>query len=320
MIQLFGGRRLPACAALFVALCAPASRAAEPPLKIIVPYVPGGAVDGTARIIATELANVTGRHVMVENRPGASGMIGVDALKRSAPDGSTLLIDTPAIAMNPSVFRKPTYAPEDVEPVAQIMRMPYLIAVAPGAGIGSYQDLIQRLRSAPGAMNAASSGTSSRLFAELFRLQTGTAFVNVNYSGAPPAILSVMKNESQITAMDLANIAPLVASGKLKGILVSGGERAPSVPHVPSAVEVGLPEYDVATWYGLFAPAGTPHEVIDKLNGQIRAAIRTKAVTDFLKVRDGVPVDQPASAFARFFRAEVARWREVVREARIEQQ
>lgn len=319
MISTSGGGIALACA-LLGAWNAPLSMAAEPPLKIIVPYVPGGAVDGTARIIATELSNATGRSVVVENRPGASGMIGVEALKRSPPDGNTLLIDTPAIAMNPSVFRKPAYTPADVAPVAQIMSMPYLIAVAPGLQVDSYQDLIQRLQRAPGAMNSASSGTSSRLFAELFRLQTRTDFVNVNYSGAPPAILSVMKNESQITAMDLANIAPLVASGKLKGILVSGRGRAPSVPDVPSAVEVGLPGYDVTTWYGLFAPAGTPASVVDKLNGQIRKAIRTKAVSEFLKVRDGTPVDQPASAFAEFFNAEVARWREVVRDARIEQQ
>ncbi|GAA4326092.1 tripartite tricarboxylate transporter substrate binding protein [Pigmentiphaga soli] len=320
MIPTAGGRIAVACAVSSCCAWLAPSMAAEPPLKLIVPYVPGGAVDGTARIIATEMSNATGRNVVVENRPGASGMIAAEYLKRSPPDGSTLLIDTPAISMNPSVFRKPLYAPADVVPVAQIMSMPYLIAVAPGLQVQSYQDLVQRLKRAPGSMNAASSGTSSRLFAELFRLQTGTEFVNVNYSGAPPAILSVMKNESQLTAMDLANISSLVASGKLKGILVSGRERAPSLPDVPSAVEVGLPGYDVTTWYGIFAPGGTPPAVIDKLNGEIRAAIRTKAVTGFLKVRDGMPVDQPASAFAAFFNNEVARWRDVVREARIQQE
>jgi len=297
-----------------------AAAAAYPskPIRLLVPYAPGGAVDATARALGAQLSSSLGQTVIVENKPGASGMIAVENLTRAAPDGYTILIDTSAIAMNPSVYSKALYRPESLRPVAQVMSMPFVIAANNGAGDGSLPKFMALLRERPGSLNAASSGTSSRLFAELFRLQTKTEFMSIIYSGAAPAIMAVMKNDCQLIAMDVANIAKFITSKQLSGLVVSGDKRSSALPDVPSAVEAGVPGFDVTTWFGIFAPADTPQPVVDRLNQSIREASRAPAVAELLKASAADPSSMTAAEFEVFFGKEVARWRTVVQEAKIQ--
>ena len=289
------------------------------PVTLIVPYAPGGAVDGTARALAQELGKSLGQSVIVENKPGASGMLGASILKRAPADGQTLLFDTPASVMNPLVHAKPLFEAKDLRPVAQVMQMPYVIAIAPDVG-NSFADLMAQLRAKPGALNAASSGTSSQLFAELFGLQTRTRFLHIVYSGAAPALLSVMKNETQLTAMDVPNIESFITSGKLHGVVVTGSKRSPALPNVPAASEVGIPGFDATTWYGVFAPNETPTWIVERLNEHIRKALKTKDVADYMLAHGATPVDASASDFAAFYLSEVQRWKTVVQQAGIELQ
>ncbi|MGE0802043.1 MAG: Bug family tripartite tricarboxylate transporter substrate binding protein [Lautropia sp.] len=318
-------RRIPgfvAAAVAVIGLWATGAAAQDFPsraITLIVPYAPGGAVDGTARMLAIELTKTLGQTVVVENKPGAAGMIGVVQLKRAAADGHTILIDTPAIVMNLAIHRKPQYEAADLAPVAQVMQMPYVVAMGPTVG-SSYQDLVARMKSAPSGLNVASSGTSSRLFAELFALQTGTRFVHIGYPGAAPALMSVMKDETQITAMDVPNIEPFITSGRLKGAVITGNRRSTTLPEVPSAAEVGIPGFDAATWYGIFAPAQTPAAVLERLNGALRQVTRTPAMATFMGARGAQPVDQSVAEFGAFYRSEVERWRAVIEKAGIELQ
>ena len=282
------------------------------PLRIVVPYNPGGAVDGTARLLANEMTKSLGQTVIVENRPGAAGIIAVEYLKRSAPDGATILIDTIAIAVNPVVENAPYDAANDFTPVAQVMATPYVVAVAPRHKANSLSDLIAAMKKEPGTLNSTSSGTGSRLASEFFRLESKTDFTVIPYPGAAPAILAVLNGEGDLVAMDMANIAPFITSKKLRGLVVSTPERSPAVPDVPSAREAGLPGYDVRSWFGLFAPKGTPPAIADLLNRHVQAALKQPSLIQLLKNTGAEPSGMSAAEFATFYRAEVAKWKDVL--------
>jgi tripartite-type tricarboxylate transporter receptor subunit TctC len=285
------------------------------PVRIVVPYNPGGAVDGTARLLASEMSKSLGKPVIVENRPGASGIIAVEHLKRSPADGYTMLIDTIAIAVNPVVENAPYDAAKDFTPIAQVMAMPYVVAVGPKIKANTLQELIAELKKEKGAMNSTSSGTGSRLASEFFRLESGTDFTIIPYPGAAPAILAVLNGEGDLVAMDMANIATFITSGKLRGLAVSTPERSAAVPNVPSAMEAGLPGYDVRSWFGLFAPKGTPPEIAETLNKHVREALKTEALQKLLKTTGAEGATMNAAEFGTFYRAEVTKWGEVLRKA-----
>ncbi|MBB6309062.1 Bug family tripartite tricarboxylate transporter substrate binding protein [Xanthobacter tagetidis] len=286
----------------------------ERPIRLIVPYAPGGAMDGTARLLAQQLQESLKQTVLVENKPGASGMIGVDFMRRSEPDGYTILIDTMAIGVNPTLNNAKYDPIADFTPISQVMAMPYALAVNPNSGIKTLGDLVAKLKANPGKLNSATSGTGSQLATVAFRKESGTKFEIIPYPGGGPGILSVMAGDCEMVIMDMANIAPFITSGKLTGLVVSTPGRSEVTPDVPSAPEVGLPGFEVSAWFGIFGPKGIPADRVTFLNAEIRKALRTDAMVKFFRSTGSIPSTMDAPQFAAFYRKEVDRWRAVILE------
>lgn len=288
-------------------------------LRILVPYDPGSAVDVTSRLIADGLSKRTGRTVIVENRAGGMGMIAMNGLLGAPADGNTLLADTPASAINPSLFKdKVKYDPvKDLSPVAQMMSLPFMLAVHPSVKASNLREFTALVKARPNEVNAAAAGTSTRLVGELFTQKTGAAMAQIPYKGATPAMAAVLKNESQVIFMDAANLRPHVEAGKMRGLFITGDKRWSAPPDVPTAAEAGLPDYNMSTWFGLFARSGTPAETVNKLNEDIRAVMNSPEFLKYLETRGSRVSTMTAPEFSRFFQAEVKLWAHVVSSANI---
>lgn len=303
--------------ALFACALLPTAGAAadtfpDRPIRLIVPYAPGGAMDGTARLLATQLQESMKQTVVVENKPGASGMIGVDFMRRSEPDGYTILIDTMAIGVNPTLNNAKYDPIADFTPISQVMAMPYALAVNANSGMKTLGDLLAKLKANPGKLNSATSGTGSQLATVAFRTESGTKFEIIPYPGGGPGLLSVMAGDCEMVIMDMANIAPFITSGKLTGLVVSMPNRSEITPNVPSAPEAGLPGFEVSAWFGIFGPKGIPQDRLEYLNAEIRKALKTPAMVKFFKSNGSVPSTMDTTQFAAFYRKEVERWRAVI--------
>jgi tripartite-type tricarboxylate transporter receptor subunit TctC len=281
------------------------------PLRLVVPYAPGGGLDITARLVAQHLAEPIGQPVVVENRTGASGMIGVEHVKRSPSDGHTLVIDAAGIAMNPSVTRAPYDPLSDLTPVAEVSRMPFVLGVTPSSGLDAAQSWVAAARRAPGAMPVAITGTSGRLAAEVVRQAAQLDLLFVPYRGAGPALTAVMSGECTSIVTDLASISQHIASGRIRALGIASPARSAILPDVPTLAEQGL-QVQVEQWFAIFAPGRTPSAVVDRLNTAIRAVLARPDVVQRLASLGAVPSRLDAPAFTAFFHAEVARWREVV--------
>ncbi len=304
-------------AALTVA--ASASFAQGSTLRILVPYDPGSAVDVTSRLIADGLAKRTGRTVIVENRAGGMGMIAMNAMLAAPADGNTLLADTPATAINPSLFKDQVkYDPvKDLAPVAQMMSLPFMLGVHPSVKANNLREFTALVKANPSKFNAAAAGTSTRLVGELYTLKTGAAMQQVPYKGASPAMTAVLKDEAQAIFMDAANLRPHVEAGKMRALFVTGDRRWSALPDVPTAAEAGLPDYNLSTWFGLFARSGTPSATVNKLNEDIRAVMSSPEFLKYLEARGSRVSTMTAPEFTRFFQDEVKLWAHVVSSANI---
>lgn len=288
-------------------------------LRILVPYDPGSAVDVTTRMIADGLTKRTGRTVIVENRAGGMGMIAMNGLLAAPADGNTLLADTPATAINPSLFKdKVRYDPvKDLAPVAQMMSLPFMLAIHPDVKASNLKEFTTLVKAKPTEINAAAAGTSTRLAGELFALKTGAAMAQIPYKGASPAMLAVLKNESQAIFMDAANLRPHIEAGKMRGLFITGDKRWSAVPNVPTAAEAGLPDFNLSTWFGLFARSGTPPEVVNKLNEDIRAVMNSAEFLKYLETKGSRVSTMTAPQFTQFFQSEVKLWANVISSANI---
>jgi tripartite-type tricarboxylate transporter receptor subunit TctC len=285
------------------------------PIRILLPYEPGGAVDLTTRLAAEAVSKELGQPIVVESKPGGYGMVAMDALKSAKPDGYTLMADTPAAAINPSVF-KVRYDPlSDLEPVAQLVAIPFAVAINPAIPAKTFQEFVALAKAKPDTINFTSAGTSTRLATELLMLQAGIKLVPVNYKGAAPSITAVLGNESQLILIDVANLATHIQGGAMRGLLVTGDARSDVIPDVPTAKEVGFPNFDPVTWFGVFAPKGVPAEVVERLNGAFRTALKDPELVETLRARGAVPSQRTAKEFSDYFRSEVARWADVVKQS-----
>lgn len=308
--------------AALLALAGPAAAQTYPngPIRIITPYDAGSTVDITSRLVADGLSKRLGQPVIVENRPGGQGAIGMNALLSAPANGYTLLTDTPASAINPSLYKshQSRYnASKDLAPVAQLMTLPFAIAVAPQVPVKNIQELVAWLKAKPESLNAAVAGTSTRLAGELFSMQAGIAFTPIPYKGAMSAMQSVMKSETHVVFLDAANLAPFITSGKLRGLLLTGDQRWPLLADVPTAKEAGYPQFDASTWFGMFARAGTPQPIIDQLNAAIRDVMASPALSQYLSQRGATASQRTAAQFTEFFHQEINLWRDVIVKANI---
>jgi tripartite-type tricarboxylate transporter receptor subunit TctC len=286
-------------------------------IRIITPYDPGSMVDATSRIVADELSKKLGQTVIVENKSGGFGMVAMNTLLAAPADGYTLLTDTPASAINPTL-NKARYNPKtDIAPIAQFMKLPFVIAVNPSLKVKTAAELVALAKKQPGSINIAVAGTSTGLVGNLFALQTGTKFLDVPYKGAGAATLAVLKNEDQVIFLDSANLAPHINEGKLTGLLVTGDERSTVVKDVPTAKEAGYPAFDATTWFGMFSRAGVPQDVQNKLNAAVREVMASPRLQEYLKSRGATGSTMNNAEFKGFFHKEVDRWAEVIKKADI---
>lgn len=292
----------------------------ERPVRIIVPFAPGGGTDVVARTLANDMEKDLGVSVFIENRPGAGTIVGTQAVAVSKADGYTLLMGTFANAVNPSLNAKLPYdAHRDFAPVALIARSFNIVVVNPKSSVRSIADLIAAARANPDKLTFGTFGvgTSAHLAGELFDAKAGVKLTAVPYKGAAPAITDLIGGQIDVMFTTVASAASLVQSGQLRAIAVTSAERSPAFPQLPTVAEAGVPGYAAEAWYGLFAPAGTPADIVEKLNKSAASAVQSEAFRR-LGVNEGlVMIAQPPDALGQYFRAEEERWRRVISEAGI---
>jgi tripartite-type tricarboxylate transporter receptor subunit TctC len=288
--------------------------------RIVVPFAPGGGTDVIARTLAQEMAKDLGASVIVENKPGAGTVIGTQAVATSEPDGYTLLMGTFAHAVNPSLNRKLPYDPhKDFAPVALIARSFNIVVVNPKSPIKSVADLIAAAKADPDKLSYGTfgTGTSAHLAGELFKNMAKVNLTTVPYKGAAPAITDLIGGQIQLMFTTVASSAALIEGGQLRALAVTSAERSPAFPDLPTVAEAGVPGYAAESWYGLFAPARTPADVIERLNKSAATAVQSEAFKR-LGVNEGlVMVARPPEELDRYVRGEEERWRKVIQDAGI---
>jgi tripartite-type tricarboxylate transporter receptor subunit TctC len=289
-------------------------------IRIVVPFAPGGGTDVVARTLAQEMAKDLGVSVIIENKPGAGTIIGTQSVATSAPDGYTLLMGTFANAVNPSLQAKLPYdAHNDFAAVALVARSFNIVVVNPASPIKSIVDLIAAAKAEPDKFSYGTygTGTSAHLAGELFKHMARVNLTTVPYKGAAPAITDLIGGQIQVMFTTVASAASLVEAGQLRAIAVTSAERSPAFPQLPTVSEAGVPGYAAEAWYGLYAPAKTPPEIIDRLNKSAAKAVQSEAFKK-LGVNEGlVMVAQPPEALDRYFQGEEERWRKVIGDAGI---
>jgi len=326
-------RRL-AVSVLSAALCAVgassvawAQTAAYPskPIRLIVGYPAGGASDVAARIIGQKLSERLGQPVVVDNRPGSAGNIGADAVAKAAPDGYTLLLGTISLSVNPSLYPKMTYDPiKDLSAISMISSTPFLLVVNPKAPYRTAREFLDVARgkggSKPGDINyaTAGNGSGSHLFTELLASTANIKLTHVPYKGAAPAMNDVLANQVPVAFDNIMTSLPLIKAGKLRALAVSTKQRSSVAPDIPTLDEVGVTGFDATAWFGLFAPAGTPREVINQLSLEVAEALKDPAVNDKLLQLGAEPISSSPEAFGNFFKAELVKWARVVRTAKVQ--
>ena len=313
--------RLLAFAALVFCVLSYASARAEDypsrPVRVIVPFSPGGAVDGPMRLIAQELGKRLGQSVVVENRPGAGATIGTEAVAKAPADGYTLLLASQTNAISATLYPKLSFDPiEDFVPITLIGREPGVVVVHPSLPVKSLQELIAYVKAHPGQVDYASSGNGSgqHLFAALLCSMTGMKMNHIPYRGSGQATTDLLGGQVQVAIPGMAGMLGHIKSGKLRALAVTGAMRAPQLPDVPTMSEAGVPGYEAYVWMGLLAPKGTPSAVIDRLQGEVVAALATSEVRNYMAGASIESVGSTPAEFGRFFRAEKAQWAKIVRE------
>jgi tripartite-type tricarboxylate transporter receptor subunit TctC len=299
----------------------PASAAyPDRPIKIVVPFAPGGGTDVVARTLAQEMARDLGASIVIENKPGAGTIIGTQAVAASDPDGYTLLMGTFANAVNPSLKAKLPYDPHgDFAPVALIARSFNVVVVNPESPYHSIAELIAAAKAEPEKLSYGTygTGTSAHLAGELFKNLAKVNLTTVPYKGAAPAITDLIGGQIQVMFTTVASAASLIQGGQLRALAVTSAQRSPAFPDLPTVAEAGVPGYSAESWYGLFAPAKTPRDVIERLNKSASAAVQSEAFKK-LGVNEGlVMVASPPQELDRYFRGEEERWRKVILDAGI---
>jgi tripartite-type tricarboxylate transporter receptor subunit TctC len=307
---------------LSLALCPAALAQAYPskPVRMVVGFVAGGPTDALARIVAQRLGGALGQQVVVENRGGADGVIGADAVAKSAPDGYTIFFASAGHAINASLYSKVPYRTvEDFEPITRIGESPNIIAVTPALPVKDLRELIALAKAKPGELNYGATSSPTHLATELLASNAGIKLTRVPYKGAAPAMQALMAGDVQMVLSGIGTMLPQARAGRIKALAVTGSQRSPLAPEIPTVVESGL-NYVATTWYGLLAPAGTPRSIIDRLNRDARAQLDDPAMKAQLAPQGVVLQPSTPEEFGAFLRAEVATWAKVVRDtgARVE--
>jgi tripartite-type tricarboxylate transporter receptor subunit TctC len=287
------------------------------PIRYVVPYPPGGPLDIVARVLGQKLAERWGQAVIVDNRAGAGGNIGVDLVAKAPADGYTIVMGAVAThAINVHLYAKLPFDPiRDFAPVVLITQVPNILVVNPQVAARSVKELIALAKAKPGSLNfgSGSTGSAGHLAGELFKTTAGVDMVHVPYKGAAPAVADLLAGQVQIMFDNLSSALPNVKSGRLRALAVTTAKRSPQVPDLPTIAEAGLPGFDVSTWFGIFAPAATPRPVVAKLNRELVATLGLPEVRERLAQLGAEPAPNTPEEFAAFVRAELAKYGKVVK-------
>jgi len=287
------------------------------PVRIVVPFVPGGANDIIARVVSQKLAEPLGQQVIVENRGGAGGAIGAELVARSQPDGYTLLLANPGPnAINPSLQPKTPYDPiRDFSPVTLMAVSPQILVAHPSLPVRTTADLIALARARPGVVNYGSSGTGAitHLAMEYFKSRTGTNLVHIPYKGANVSLTELMGGQVSVMFAALGSITSMLGTGRVRAIAVAAKERTPLLPEVPSLAEQGVPNFEVMNWFGIVAPANTPAAIVDQLNRAINGVVASAESRERFASLGFVPRGTTPAEFDRHIRSEIERWRAVIK-------
>jgi tripartite-type tricarboxylate transporter receptor subunit TctC len=289
------------------------------PVRMIIPFPPGGSNDVIGRAIAVQLAQRLGQGVVIDNRGGAGGIIGIDAAMKSPADGYTLLLISVALPMTVALGRLPADTMNSFAPLAMLGSGPAVLAVPAGLPAQSLQELIKLFKEKPGALNAGAAGIGSfqHLATELFKTQAGVDFVIVQYKGGGPALTDTIAGQVQMNLGSLIQTLPHIRSGKLRALGVGGAQRNPALPEVPTIAEAGVPGYEANNWWGMLAPAGTPPAIQGRLRQEIAAILDSPETRKRFEVEGAETGRMSAQEFARFVAAETAKWTRVVKDAGI---
>ncbi|MPZ46326.1 MAG: tripartite tricarboxylate transporter substrate binding protein [Betaproteobacteria bacterium] len=290
------------------------------PIRMIVPWPPGGGTDIFARTIGLKMTESWGQQVIIDNRPGAAGNIGAQAAAKAPADGYTLLLATLTMATSPSIYKSPGYDPlRDFDTITLIAGVPHLLVVHPSLPVKSVKELLALAKSQPGQLNYASAGNGSpfHLAGELFNLLGEVKINHVPYKGGGPAVVDVIGGQVHLTFANLVAVLPQVQAGKLRALGLTSAKRSVAAPDLPTIAEGGLPGYDFTSWFGMWSPAGTPKEIVQRLNDQIVKILRSREVKERF-TRDGADViGNSPQEFAAYVKSETAKWAKVIKEAGI---
>ncbi len=289
------------------------------PLRLVIPFPPGGSNDVIGRAVGAQLAERLGQGVIIDNRGGAGGIIGIDAAAKSPADGYTLLLISTTLPMTVALGRLPSDIVKTFTPIALLGSGPSVLAVPPSLPVASLKELIDLAKSKPGQLNAGSAGIGSfqHLATELFRLQAGVDFVIVQYKGGGPALADTLAGHVHMNLGSLVQILPHIRSGKLRALGVGSSQRNPALPEVPTIAEAGVPGYEANNWWGVLAPAGTPAAVTGRLRQEITAILESPEMRKRFEAEGGEAARMSVQEFSELIAAEIVKWTRVVKEAGI---
>jgi tripartite-type tricarboxylate transporter receptor subunit TctC len=291
------------------------------PIRLVVPFTPGGSTDILARAIGVELTKAWGQPVVIENVAGAGGSIGADKVAKSAADGYTLLMGhIGTLAVNPSLYPALPYNPvKDFVPVAWVARVPNVLVVHPSVKASNVKELVALAKARPGQLNYGSGGNGSaaNLATEYFKLQTGTSLLHIPYKGTAPAVTDLVGGQIQVLFTGAPAVLPFIKSGQLKALAVSSPKRLDALPDLPTVAEGGYKDFEADQWYGVVAPAGTPRGIVMKLNAQINQSLNSPELKTRLASEGAIATPATPEAYGQLIAGEIARWKPVIQSGRV---
>ena len=318
MIRLFCLLLLAACALPMQAF---AQAYPSKPVRVIVPFPPGQAADIFARMVGERLSQVWGQSVVVENRAGGGGVPGVMAVKQAAPDGYTILVGTSGtLGVNPGIYAKLSYDPlVDFLPASNIFVVPLVVIAHPGFKPSTIQELVAAAKAQPGAINFASAGpgTAQHMTGELFKYKAGIDLVHIPYKGSGPAMTDLLGGQVPLMVDSLSAALPHIRSGKIRAIAVTTAQCVPQLPEVPTVAESGYAGFEGVGWSGFVLPAGTPRAVVDKVSADTQAVLREAQMRERIVERGAIPDPRTPQEYTEFIKAEIAKWGEIARVAKV---
>jgi tripartite-type tricarboxylate transporter receptor subunit TctC len=308
-------------AALFLLGAHPAPALAqkypEKPIRLVIPFAPGGGTDVLARFMAVHLTDNLGVSMVIENRSGAGGTLGAEFAARAAPDGYTILFTSASYSFNPSLYSRLAYDPiKDFAPITLLAMVPHLVVVHPSMPVKNVRELLALARKRPGEIfyGSGGPGSSIHLAGALFVSMTKADMTHVPYKGGGPAMTGVLSGEAQVLFPTMQSAMPLVTAGRLRAIAISTDNRSPALPDLPTVAESGVPGYYATGWYGMLAPAGTPQAVIDRLHGAVVKVLGVPEIRKRLAMEGATAVGNTPAEFGKFIREEITKWRKIIRD------